>query len=152
VPAILNKMLEVDGIILALPNYINQVAASMKSLFERSANFIHCKRLLGKYIVAAVSSGSGQDEDVLGYIQYYSHTCGAQYSGGISSCVPLSKEKMEEAYSLGVKFASDIKEGKVYPEQIAQIEKGKSYFREIIKKRKNDWTQEYRYWQDRGWL
>lgn len=43
---ILNKMLEVDGIILASPNYINQVTASMKALFDRSTHFIHCKRLL----------------------------------------------------------------------------------------------------------
>ena len=62
------------------------------------------------------------------------------------------KEKMEEAYSLGIKFASDIKEEKAYPEQIAQIERGKRHFGEIIKKRKNDWTQEYQYWQDKGWI
>ncbi len=152
VPGILNKMLEADGIILASPNYINQVTASMKTLFDRSAHFIHCKRLLGKYIVAVVSSGSGQDKDVLDYIQYYSHTCGAQYSGGVSSRVSVSKDKMEEAYGLGVKLVLDIKEKKAYPEQTAVIEEGKRYFGEVIKKRKNDWTQEYQYWQDKGWL
>jgi multimeric flavodoxin WrbA len=152
VPGILNKMLEADGIILASPNYINQVTASMKALFDRASHFIHCKRLLGKYIVAAVSSGSGQDGDVLDYIKYYGHTCGAQYSGGVSSGVPVSKEKMEEAYRLGVKFVSDIKEKKAYPEQIALIEEGKRHFREIIKRRKDEWIEEYLYWQNRGWL
>jgi len=145
-------MLEADGIILVSPNYINQVTASMKALFDRSSHFIHCKRLLGKYIVAVVSSGSGRDDDVLDYIRYYGHTCGAQYSGGISSGVPLNKEKMEGAYGLGVKFASDIKGKKAYPEQIEQIETGKRHFGEIIKKRKNDWMQEYQYWQDKGWI
>ncbi len=152
VPGILNKMLAADGIILASPNYINQVTASMKTLFDRSSHFIHCKRLLGKYIVAAVSSGSGQDEDVLDYIKYYSHTCGAQYSGGVSSRVPLGKEKMEEAYRLGARLASEIKEKKAYPEQITLIEQGKQYFAEVIKKRKNEWIEEYQYWQDKGWL
>jgi len=152
VSGILHKMLEANGIILASPNYINQVTASMKALFDRSAHFIHCKRLLGKYIAGVVSSGSGYDNPVLDYIKFYGHTCGAQYSGGVSSGLPLSKEKMEEAYSLGVKFASDIKGEKAYPEQIAQIERGKRHFGEIIKKRKNDWTQEYQYWQDKGWI
>lgn len=152
VPGILNKMLEADGIILASPNYINQVTALMKALFERSSHFIHCKRLLGKYIAGVVSSGSGQDEDVLSYIKFYAHTCGAQYSGGVSSSVPVGREKMEEAYGLGVKLVSDIKEGMAYPEQIALIEEGKQHFREIIKKRKDEWKQEYQYWQDKGWL
>ena len=152
VPAILNKMLEADGIIFASPNYINQVNASLKALFDRSAHFIHCKRLLGKYIVAAVSSGSGYDESVLDYIKYYGHACGAQYSGGVSSRVPVSKEKMEEAYRLGLRLASEIKEKKAYPEQITLIEKGKQHFGEVIKKRKNEWIEEYHYWQEKGWL
>ncbi len=93
---ILNKVLEADGIILASPNYINQVTASMKALFDRASHFIHCKRLLGKYVAGVVSSGSGQDKDVLDYIRYYAHTCGAQYSGGVSSRVPISDEKNKE--------------------------------------------------------
>jgi len=152
VPGIINKMLEADGIILASPNYINQVTASMKTLFDRASHLIHCKRLLGKYIIAVISSGSGQDEDVLGYIKYYAHTCGAQYSGGVSSRVPVSKEKMEEACRLGLRLAIDIKEKKAYPEQIVLIEESKQHFKELIKKRKNEWTEEYQYWQDKGWL
>jgi len=151
-PEFINKMIEADGIILASPNYINQITASLKALMERSAHFIHCKRLLGKYIVAVVSSGSGYDKDVLGYIEYYAHACGAQYSGGVSSRVPLAKEKMEEAYRLGARLASDIKEKKEYPGQIAQIEEGRRYFGEIIRKRKDEWVEEYKYWQGKGWL
>ena len=151
-PGILNKILEADGIILASPNYINQVTASLKALFERASHFIHCKRLLGKYIVAVISSGSGQDEDVLDYIKHYAYTCGAQYSGGVSSRVPVSEEKMEEAYRLGLRLAIDIKEKKAYSEQIVLIEESKQHFKELIKKRKNDWTEEYQYWQDKGWL
>jgi multimeric flavodoxin WrbA len=70
VQMILKKMLEADGVILASPNYINQVTASMKALFDRASHFIHCKRLLGKYVSGVVSSGSGQDKNVLDYIKY----------------------------------------------------------------------------------
>ena len=110
---ILDKMLAADGIIFASPNYINQITASMKALWDRAAHFIHCRRLLGKYIVGVVSSGSGRDKTVLDYIQYYGHTCGAQYVGGISSSAQTIKEKAEEARNLGNKLISDIQEKKV---------------------------------------
>lgn len=152
VTKILKKMLEADGIILASPNYINQVTASMKALFDRSSHFIHCKRLLGKYIVGIVSSGSGQDKEVLDYIEYYAHTSGAQYSGGASSCVPVSREKLKEAYQLGERVALDIKEKRIYSEQMKIIGDGKEHFKRIMQIRKEDWLEEYRYWQDKGWL
>ena len=72
---ILNKMLKADAIIIASPNYINQVNACMKALFDRSSHFIHCKRLLGKYIVGVSTSGSGYDKPVLNYIEYYGTMC-----------------------------------------------------------------------------
>jgi len=152
VHVILRKMLEAHGIILASPNYINQVTASMKALFDRSAHFIHCKRLLGKYVAGVVSSGSGQDKEVLGYIEYYGHTCGAQYSGGVSSAAQSIEEKKKEAIKLGQKLAMDIQEKKSYPEQLELIEKGKQHFRRIIEARKKEWVGEYRYWRDKGWL
>jgi multimeric flavodoxin WrbA len=145
-------MLEAEGIILATPNYINQVTASMKALFDRSAHFIHCKRLLGKYVAGVVSSGSGQNQEVLDYIQYYAHTCAAQYSGGVSSGIQVSQKIIEEAYKLGDKLAKDMKEKILYPEQLEIIEKGKQYFREIIKSRRDEWQEEYQYWVNKGWL
>lgn len=151
--AILNKMLEVDAIILASPNYINQVTASMKALFDRSSHFIHCKRLLGKYIAGVVTSGSGNDKEVLNYIRYYGHTCGAQYAGGVSSSAYALDDKIkEEAYQLGKALTQDIKEKKVFAEQIKIIEAGREHFKRVIKLRKDDWQEEYAYWQHKGWL
>lgn len=152
VNVILKKMLAADGIILATPNYINQVTASMKALFDRSSHFIHCKRLLGKYVAAVVSSGSGQDKEVLDYIKFYAHICAAQYSGGISCAGHLVQEKTEEAAALGRKLAADIKERIAYPGQIKLIDSGRQYFKEIIQARKNEWQEEYQYWLDKGWL
>ena len=152
VHVILEKMLEADGIILASPNYINQVTASMKALLDRSSHFIHCKRLLGKYIAGVVSSGSGQAQQVLDYIEYYGHTCGAQYSGGVSSAAQSIEEKIEDAIKLGRNLTTDIREKRNYPEQLELIENGKQHFKRIIEARKNEWTGEYQYWQNKGWL
>ena len=152
VSGILKKMLASDGIILATPNYINQVTAPLKALFDRASHFIHCKRLLGKYIVCVVSSGSGYDKPVLDYIKFYAHICGAQYSGGISSSASRIKEKMAQVYELGRKLVMDIKEKKAYADQIELIEKSKQHFKEIVRARKDDWEEEYQYWLDKGWL
>ncbi len=149
---ILEKMLEAEGIIFASPNYINQITASMKTLWDRAAHFIHCRRLLGKYVVGVVSSGSGQDKAVLGYIQYYANTCGALYTGGVSSRAPINKEKREEALNLGSKLMLDIQEKRVFPEQLKPIEEFKGHFKNVIEMRKDDWVEEYQYWLNKGWL
>lgn len=146
------KMLAADGIILATPNYINQVTGSMKTLFDRTSHFIHCKRLLGKYVVGAVTSGSGRDEDVLAYLRYYALTCGAQFSGGVSSRAPVPDEVKKTAVDLGRTLRQDIQAGKEYPEQLAFIEEGRSHFRRLIQIRKDDWPGEYAYWKKQGWL
>jgi len=152
VPMILKKMIQADGIILASPNYVNHVNALMKALFDRCSHFIHCKRLLDKYIVGVVSSGSGEDAGILDYIGYFAHVCGAQYSGGVSSRVPISKEKLQEAYLLGEQFALDIKEEIKYPEQLEIIDKSREHFKKLIQLRRDEWLDEREYWQDKGWL
>jgi len=150
--AILEKMLKADGIIFASPNYIDQITASMKALLERASHFIHCRRLLGKYVVGVVSSGGGQDKAVLDYIQHYANICGAMYTGGVSSRTPIKKEKKDEARALGDKLMLDIQEKRAFPEQAKVIEGFKEYFKGVIKTREDDWRDEYRYWLDKGWL
>ena len=152
VPMILAKMLEADGIILASPNYINQVTASMKALFDRSSHFIHCLRLMGKYVVGAVSSGSGRDKEVLDYLQHYANVCGARYSGGVSSPASAVEEALPEANALGKRLTADITGKRIFPDQEKIIGENKERFRRLIEMRKDEWIGEYQYWLDEGWL
>ena len=149
---VIRKMLEADGIILASPNYINMITAAMKALFDRCTHFIHCKRLLGKYMAGVVTSGNGEDAPILAYIGEFANICGAQYSGGVSARIPVSKEKMDEAYALGERLALDIKERRAYPDQIRNIEKYKEQFKKVIQKRSNEWEGEYDYWVEKSWI
>ncbi|HNQ36280.1 MAG TPA: flavodoxin family protein [bacterium] len=149
---LLDKMLEADGLILATPNYINQVTASMKALFDRSSHFIHCLRLLGKHVAGVVSSGSGRDVEVLDYLAHYAHTCGAWYSGGLSSSVAAVPENRDRARELGVKLAADIKEKRTFPDQARVLQEHRVHFKRLIEARKDDWPGEYQYWQKQGWL
>ncbi len=150
--ALAKKILKADGIILAAPNYINQVPGSLKALFDRHSHFIHCKRLLGKYVAGVVTSGSGYDLAVLRYLKYYSMICGAQFSGGISSRQDSIGSKAGLAVKLGKKLVSDIQGERVFPAQVRRIEKGRQYFRKVIKARRQDWKEECLYWQKKGWL
>jgi len=152
VHVLLKKMLDADGIILVSPNYINQVTASMKALLDRASHFIHCKRLMSKYIAGVVASGSGQDDAVLDYIKYYSHTCGAQYVGGVSSSRPVSDKTKKKAIELGKSLSTAIKTKRSFPDQIKIIKANMAHFKPIMEIRKNDWSGEYKYWKDKGWL
>jgi len=145
-------MLEADGLILASPNYINCVTASMKALFDRSTHFLHCKRLLGKYAVGVVSSGSGYDKPVIDYIKHYAFSCGSQFVGGVFSRVPLADEKKKIAVLLGKKLQEAIQKKKIFKGQMRIIEQSKQHFKHIVMARKKDWQEEYRYWKQQNWL
>ncbi len=149
---ILEKLLNADGIILATPNYIDQVTALLKALLDRSSHFIHCQRLIGKYIAGVVSSGSGRDKGVLDYLKHYSNVCGAQFAGGVSSAVPVGEAKKAEAFKLGESLKTAIREKKLFPDQAEVIDAGRKHFRQVMEKRKDEWREEYQYWKDKGWL
>jgi multimeric flavodoxin WrbA len=152
VPAILRKMLAADGIVFASPNYINQVTAAMKALFDRASHFIHCKRLEGKYTAGVVSSGGGRDEDVLGYIKYFTMMCGGQYASGVAAQAPVPDAKKQEAAIAGASLRNSIKEKRQFPDQLRVLIAGKTFFRPVVMSRKDLWKEEYKYWQKQGWF
>ncbi|MFH1876378.1 MAG: flavodoxin family protein [Candidatus Omnitrophota bacterium] len=149
---IAKKMMAADGIILATPNYIHQVTGSMKTIFDRSGHFIHCKRFLDKYVVGVVTSGSGDNKEVLDYLKFYTLVCGGQYSGGVSAMRHLEKAALVEAFDLGAHLALDITKKTRHPTQVAFLERDRKHFAPIVAARKDEWVEEYRYWQKMGWL
>lgn len=146
------KMLNADGIIFATPNYVNQVAAPLKTLIDRTSNLIHCQRLLGKYTAAVVSSGSGQNAPVTDYLGAYARLCGAQASGSVTCGHAPKAEELRAAFALGGKLAEDIKNKTAYPDQVKEIYTRRGYFAETIGHRKGDWDGEYHYYVEKGWL
>lgn len=149
---IMEKMLSSDGIIFASPNYINNVSAQMKALFDRTTHFIHCLRLYEKYTAGIVSYGGSGGEIVLDYIKHYSLITGAQYSGGIGVRVPLKESDYIEAENLGKKLLNAIKEKEIYPDQIEIIKRNEEHFKNLVNLRKEEWVFEYNYWREKGKL
>ena len=149
---LIRKILESEGIIFASPVYIDQITGYLKTFFDRSTHFIHCLRLLGKYTAAVATSGGGPHEMVLDYLKYFSLICGAQYVGGVSTKVPVTEDIKKNAGKLGEALSEAIKTKKRFPDQMKEIQTRRSFFRKIMEARKEEWTGEYDYWKEMGWL
>jgi hypothetical protein len=120
--------------------------------FDRSTHFIHCLILLGKYTAAIATSGGGPHEMVLDYLKHYSIICGARYAGGVSTKVPVPEEIKRKAGNLGETLFEAIKSKKAFPDQMKEIQSRKSFFKRIIEAHKEEWSGEYDYWKEMGWL
>ncbi len=149
---LLNKMLESDGIIFASPVYIDNITGYLKTLLDRSTHFIHCQRLLGKYVGAVATAGGGPQQMVLDYIHHYSSVCGAQYVGGVSGVAPLAEEIKKKASDLGRDLAQAMRKKTEFPHEMEEILSRRNYFRRIIEIHKEEWSAEYDYWKEKGWL
>jgi multimeric flavodoxin WrbA len=149
---LLNKMLESDGIMFASPVYIDNITGYLKTFFDRSTHFIHCQRLLGKYVGAVATAGGGLQQMVLDYIHHYSLVCGAQYVGGVSSVVPVTEEIKKRTSGLGRNLVQAMRNKTEFPHEMEEILSRRNYFRRIIEIHKEEWSAEYDYWREKGWL
>ena len=74
--AVLEKLLAADGIIWSSPNYINNITAQLKTLFDRSPLIIHEQLFEGKYSLSLTTAGSGKVDFVLGIMDDFMVHCG----------------------------------------------------------------------------
>jgi len=149
---LLTEMLKCSGIIFASPVYIDHITGYLKTFLDRSSHFIHCQRLLGKYIGAVATAGGGPHEMVLDYIRHFSSICGAQYVGGVSTVVPITEEIKKRAGKLGRGLTEAIRDKTEFPHEMEEILSRRNYFRRVIEGHKEEWSEEYQYWLDKGWL
>src|SRR6185369_10959173 len=111
-----------DGFILASPNYIFSVTAQMKALFDRCNGLIHCMALEGKYGAVVETSGGGGDEEVIGYMERFIGTMGAQSAGGVGSPMagirtfPDEAALFEKARRLGRELCRCVRDKRRFPE------------------------------------
>lgn len=149
------RLIACDGFILASPNYIHSVTAQMKALFDRCAGIIHCIALEDKYGAVVETSGSGEDEEVVRYMEKFINTVGGQSVGGIGSGMagvrtfPGEAALFLKARELGRQLCRCIKEQKHFPDQDAFRNAFKARMQKLVEYRKNEWAYENDYWQVR---
>lgn len=153
--AIKKSLLESDGFILASPNYIFSVTAQLKALFDRSGNILHCLLLEGKYGAVVETSGGGEDDEVMRYMERFIKSTGAQSVGGVGS--PMAGERtfpdeanlFNQARDLGRDLCRSIDEKKDFPEQFEYRTAFKARMKRLVEYRKDEWTAECQYWRKR---
>ena len=153
--AIKAKLLAADGFILASPNYIFSVTAQLKILFDRLNGLIHCQSLAGKYGAVVETSGSGEDEEVLVYMQRFINSLGAQAVGGVGSPMagirtfPAEEALFARARSLGAELVGSIREKRHYPEQAAALATFSARMEGLVTAMQAYWPFERDCWQDK---
>jgi multimeric flavodoxin WrbA len=151
--AIKTKLLAADGFILASPNYIFSVTAQMKILFDRLNGLIHCQALQGKYGAVVETSGGGEDEEVLIYMQRFVNSLGAQTVGGIGSPMAGIRTFPDEgvlfvrARTLGADLVHAIRDKRYFPEQAAALATFGARMEGLVSMMQAHWPYERDVWQ-----
>ena len=113
-PALYQKLLDADGIVLGSPVYINSVTAQLKTMLDRMADSVHCLHFTGKYGCAVSTAGGAMADETADYMNSAMRmlgattvgTVGVNFMGNPDLIVPAGKK----AKDLGRKLAEAIRD------------------------------------------
>lgn len=155
-PGLLALMMESDGIVLGSPNYVNGPTAQLKQVIDRTADAIHCRALEGRYGCAVCTSGGGGEDRVVDYLNHVLFMLGAQTIGSVGVALGPDPSRItlaiEQAEAMGRDLADAIATRRAYPDQIADLERSREYFRNLVTANRDVWVHEFEVWADKGWL
>ncbi|HEY3360976.1 MAG TPA: flavodoxin family protein [Methanosarcina sp.] len=153
---VMDKMLAADGIILSSPNYITNVTAQLKTLFDRSPLMVHEQLFEGKYGFSLTTAGSGEVDFVLDIMNNYTKTCGGKTIGGVGCAMSQGPSALEAAieksHEMGKDLVKAIEEKRQYPEQEAAHKAWRERFKYVLLANKDHWTHNCDYWMEKGWI
>nr|WP_048068544.1 flavodoxin family protein [Methanoregula boonei] len=153
---IFDRMMNVDGIVLGAPNYIDSVPAPVKALFDRMADAIHCQMFTGKFGCSVCTAGGSGENEVIGYMNKTLSTLGANIAGGVGVAIgrdPSALRKAEgEAQDLGKTLVRAIRGEVSYPDQDALHKQKREYFCQLVKYNKDRFAHEYEWYEQMGWM
>lgn len=155
-PNVLSKLLSADGIIWSSPNYITNITAQLKTLFDRCPLVIHEQLFEEKYGFSLTTAGSGDIDFVLDIMNNFMVHCGGTAIGGVGCSMfegPAALEAaIEKSREMGKDLVRAIKEKREFPEQAAQHQAFRDRFKYVILANKDHWTHNCGYWIEKGWL
>lgn len=155
-PALLEKMLDADGIVLGSPNYINAVTAQMKTMLDRMADVVHCQTLSGKYGCAVCTAGGAYADEVADYMNMALLNFGATTVGKVGALVGADPNAIvvgeKQAKELGRKLAESIKTRWQDPAQEKHHLERREFFKRLVSFNKDLWAHEYDHWKGLGEL
>jgi multimeric flavodoxin WrbA len=151
---VIQSIEEADGVILASPNYLGSVTAQMKAFMDRCCGKIHCLSFAGRYGASVVTSGGGDDEAVVAFMNRLLLMTGIHPVGGVHAAMASMPESgfsaavREQAENLGASLVQAWREQRTDPETDQQINAFRERMRQLIVWKKEEWPYEYSYWQE----
>jgi multimeric flavodoxin WrbA len=156
VPALVGRMKDADGIILASPVYIDNVSGQMKIFFDRLADAIHYQLLHGKYGCSVATTHTSGGDVAVTYQNHVLNYLAVVSVGGISVATggdSLAVDSHEaDARTLGRKLATAIANGFSDPVQEAEIAGNREFFRDLVLENKDFRPEDYERWVRLGWI
>jgi len=99
------------------------------------------------------TSGGGEDNEVIAYMERFVTTLGANSVGGVGSAAagfrafPDESDLFDRARNLGRELCRCIAEGRAFPEQDAFINGFKARMSGLVDFMKEQWVFEREYWE-----
>ncbi|MCQ6962207.1 flavodoxin family protein [Methanolobus chelungpuianus] len=153
---VMDKLLAADGIILSSPNYIINITAQLKTLFDRSPRIVHEQLFEGKYGFSLTTTGSGDVDFVLKIMNDYMVICGGNTVGGVGCAMAegpsVLEAAVENSHEMGKDLVKAIRENRQYPEQDTVHKMWKEGFKYAILNNKDQWAHNYDYWLEKSWI
>ena len=153
---ILNSMLEADGIVFAVPNYMFGITAQLKALLDRCSLPLHCMRFYGKYATTVVTCGGSPPEDVEGYFEKILTQYGLRLIEGINGVLMQFEDPDENAglenasAELGRRLVQAIERHETRPEQEEKIKESYEIMSFIVQSQQENWPVAVDYW-NKNW-
>ncbi len=151
--SIKERILKADCLVLASPNYIFNVSAQLKAFMDRCCGVVHCMQFWGKYGASVVTSGGGEDEPIVDYMNHFLITTGIIPVGGVWAAMSEMPEEgftdkvLERARTVGRQLVEALSGGKV-PHDINQRRNDfRGRMKALISYRKEEWPYEYQFWK-----
>lgn len=157
VQMIQDKMREADGIVFASPVYVLHVTGLLKNFIDRCLPMGHRPCLHGKY-AAAISAyaGIGDIDLVADYMLNFLAGQGAYPVGKVcaySLNLKVSPEDQEKAAQLGRDMVEAFNQKKTFDWEKAAFDSEEfKDMKTFISERKDFAKEDYKYWQEKGWL
>ena len=155
--AILEKLEQADGLILAVPNYAFQIPGTLKILLDRMGYIFHRPRFFGRWFSAIVVQGVYGGKDIEKYLNFIGRGLGFNTVTGsiITTREPISEkraQKNKEALTKhATRYAKALTKKNLPNPGIMELMMFRMS-RSGIKESLDSSYRDYSYFEEQGWM
>ena len=153
--AIKGKIMAADALIMATPNYIDNVSAQLKAFMDRCCGVVHCLGFEGRYGAAVVTSGGGNEKPIAEAMNYFLIETGIRPVGEVWATMmnvgeqDFPEDITNQALTLGKNIVAAVK-NKIKTKKVERrMQAFRKRMQSLVLSHKDEWSYEYKYWQEK---